>query len=124
NTPQSGDPATSLSSPAAASRTGDPVLASLDYPTPGAVDQLDAADHLTSPALAQIQPIIDNWLNVIEENLTQSASLEEFRDNLAGLYPDLPDDALAAIMASAFTAAHVRGAAEIDDEATKAKAGQ
>ena len=90
----------------------------------GAVDQLDAADHLTGPALAQIQPIIDNWLNVIEENLTQSASLEEFRDNLAGLYPHLPDDALAAIMASAFTAAHVRGAAEIDDEVTKAKAGQ
>lgn len=76
--------------------------------------QNDFAPVLQSLRLnAEMQPVTDKWINQIKELVDGVESLEELRDKLYELIPDMQLDDYAAVMAQALTAANLAGRTEL-----------
>lgn len=58
---------------------------------------------------AEADPLLDALLEPVRRLLAESQDLDEFRDNLAMLYPDLDPSAFAALMAQALAVADAAG---------------
>jgi phage gp29-like protein len=76
---------------------------------PGRVDQLAAL--LAKPADA----VVAGWIEQIMQMIGRAASLDEVRDGLLALYPELDTGQLGALMQQALTAAGVAGMADAQD---------
>lgn len=61
----------------------------------------------------EMQSITDQWINQIKELVDNVQSLEELRDKLFELIPDMQLDEYAAVMAQALTAANLAGRTEL-----------
>lgn len=61
----------------------------------------------------EMQPITDQWINQIKELVDSVQSLEELRDKLFKLIPDMQLDEYAKVMAEALTAANLAGRTEL-----------
>ncbi|MBI0036723.1 DUF935 family protein [Gilliamella sp. B14384H2] len=62
---------------------------------------------------SEIQPVTDKWINQIKELVDNIQSLEELRDKLFELIPDMQLDEYAKVMADALTAANLAGRTEL-----------
>jgi phage gp29-like protein len=80
-------------------------------------DEADAADRMTARLAAGAGPEIAGWLAQIEAMLEGAESLEEFRARVLAAWPDLTQERLAAVMASAFAAAELAGMVEAQGDA-------
>lgn len=63
-----------------------------------------------------LQPVLDGWIDRIHVLVEQAASLEELRDGLLALAPDMNLDQYAAAMGQALAAANAAGRADIAGE--------
>ena len=61
----------------------------------------------------EIQAVTDKWINQIKELVDNVQSLEELRDRLFELIPDMQLDDYAEVMAQALTAANLAGRTEL-----------
>lgn len=61
----------------------------------------------------EIQAVTDKWINQIKELVDNVQSLEELRDRLFELIPDMQLDDYASVMAEALTAANLAGRVEL-----------
>lgn len=61
----------------------------------------------------EIQAVTDKWINQIKELVNNVESLEELRDQLFKLIPDMQLDDYASVMADALTAANLAGRTEL-----------
>ncbi len=61
----------------------------------------------------EMQPVTDQWINQIKELVDNVQSLEELRDKLFELIPDMQLDEYAKVMAEALTAANLAGRVEL-----------
>jgi phage gp29-like protein len=78
-----------------------------------ATARLDTADKMTPALAAAGDAQVGRWVADIEALLGESASLEDFRDQLAARYSELPADDLVTVMSAALTAIELRGRAEV-----------
>lgn len=76
----------------------------------------ELADLLESAA----EPILDRMMEPVRRLVLQAGSLEEIRDGLARLYPDLETEACAELLARAVLAAELAGRADVADGAEAA----
>ena len=74
-----------------------------------------AADQLDD----NLQPVTDVWINRIKKLVMEAQSLDEIRDGLTGLLPDMDIAEYSAVMAEALRLAEVTGRSEILSEATR-----
>ena len=77
----------------------------------------DVVDDQLTRLIHETGPQIDTMITRLRELLDEAASLEELRDMLAGIYPDLDEGELANTMAQAMTAASLAGRYDILEEA-------
>lgn len=80
---------------------------------PAVEDEPDTADRLMPWASSLADPHISQWIDGIETELAQCASLADFRDRLLTLYGHLPAESLAGVMAKAFAVAELHGRLEV-----------
>ncbi|XKM14246.1 DUF935 family protein [Orbaceae bacterium ac157xtp] len=74
----------------------------------------DFAPALQSQRLnTEMQPVTDKWVNQIKKLVDSAKSLEDLRDKLHELIPDIQLDQYADIMAQALTAANLAGRSEL-----------
>ena len=78
-------------------------------PSPQTAMQPQLAANIKAPAAA--------WVDKIRELVSQATSLEQIRDGIAALDPNMSLDDYAAAMAEAFAAAHLAGRYEVLQEA-------
>lgn len=64
-----------------------------------------------------VDPALTGWINMIRDLVESASSLEEIRDGLLELYPDMSLDQYAAAMAEALEAAALAGRYEIMEQA-------
>ncbi|WP_141670342.1 DUF935 domain-containing protein [Gilliamella sp. Choc4-2] len=64
----------------------------------------------------EMQPVTDKWINQIKELVDSVQSLEELRDKLFELIPDMQLDDYAKVMAEALTAANLSGRTELIED--------
>ncbi|MBF8273455.1 MAG: Mu-like prophage FluMu protein gp29 [Magnetococcales bacterium] len=81
----------------------------------GGQSQSDLADQYTDQGMAQANSAVGTMLEPVRALLTRASSLEEFRDSLFAVFPDMDSTGLATILAQAMTAAHLGGRAEVID---------
>lgn len=65
---------------------------------------------------SEIQPVTNQWINQIKELVDNVKSLEELRDKLFELIPDMQLDDYAEVMAQALTAANLAGRNELIED--------
>ena len=65
---------------------------------------------------SEIQPATKQWINQIKELVDNVKSLEELRDKLFELIPDMQLDDYAEVMAQALTAANLAGRNELIED--------
>lgn len=70
-------------------------------------------DAQVTRAAADGDPMVQEWVETIRQALAESASLEDFRDRLLELYPNLPTRAFGELMQEALTAAQLAGRYDI-----------
>lgn len=80
-------------------------------------DAPDTADRMAAQLSAGAGKEIAGWLAQIEAMLESAESLEEFRARVLAAWPDLSQERLAAVMASAFAAAELAGMFEAQGDA-------
>ncbi|QIM63700.1 portal protein [Pasteurellaceae bacterium Orientalotternb1] len=76
----------------------------------------DAPAQMTEQLGKRMQPIIDDWLAKIRELVDKSDSLEQVRDELLTLYPDMDLQQYADAMAVALQAANLNGRYQVVEE--------
>jgi phage gp29-like protein len=81
--------------------------------TETAVDRLDR----------NLKPVVDDWLGAIAALVRNADSLEQLRDGLAKLAPDMSLDTYAEAMAQALAAATLQGRSDILDQAGRRNGG-
>ncbi|WP_447926938.1 DUF935 domain-containing protein [Vreelandella sp. EE27] len=64
----------------------------------------------------QAQPVIDGWVNQVQQLADQAESLEQLQELIATAFDDLDENELADVMAIAFEAADLAGRATADEE--------
>jgi phage gp29-like protein len=69
---------------------------------------------------ADLQPVMDDWIGRIKDLVAKASSLEEVRDGIAALAPDMTLDTYTAAMRQALAAAALAGRYEILREAGNA----
>jgi phage gp29-like protein len=79
-----------------------------------AVAELEEAALLEKTA-EQGDPVLSRWIERVRELLQEAASLEDFRDKLLTLVPDLSPTTLGEVMEQALGVANLMGRAEIQD---------
>jgi phage gp29-like protein len=62
---------------------------------------------------------MDDWINQIRDLVDQAESLEDIRNGLLALAPDMDIDQYAALLSEALTAAGLAGRADILDQAAR-----
>lgn len=62
------------------------------------------------------EPFVEEWLQTIQDKLSQAESLEDFRNQLDSLIPELSFAEYGKVMAWASTAAHFAGRQSVEDE--------
>lgn len=62
------------------------------------------------------EPFVEEWLQSIQDKLSQAESLEDFRNQLDSLIPELSFAEYGKVMAWASTAAHFAGRQSVEDE--------
>ena len=86
------------------------------------VDFSEQQSNAFAPALqanrlnSEIQPATNQWINQIKELVDNVKSLEELRDKLFELIPDIQLDDYAEVMAQALTAANLAGRKELIED--------
>lgn len=75
--------------------------------------QKDAAELIADKVRPLVQDAIAPWLDQVRNFVEQSASLEEIRDGLVDLFPDLDDAEFAEAMESAIVLADLAGREEV-----------
>lgn len=65
------------------------------------------------------EPFVEEWLQTIRDKLSQADSLEDFRNQLDSLIPELNFAEYGKVMAWASTTAHFAGRQSVEDERTK-----
>lgn len=118
-----------------ANRSGAPVMVSSeppkkdseeeeegDRPTTDAEEQ-DLADMLAEDAAKKSAPILNDWLEVVEEWVTSQDSLEDARKNLTdspkNLFDRIPEDRFTESLRQALLISELAGRAEVLDEITR-----
>jgi len=76
---------------------------------------LDAPDQMIGQLDKSLQPAVGKWLDDIKALVDQSESLEQVRDGLINLYPDMSITEYADALAQALTAAHLAGRSELSN---------
>ncbi len=64
----------------------------------------------------QAQPIVDGWVNQVQQLVEQATSFEQLQEMIATAFDDLDESELANVMATAFEAANLAGRAVVDEE--------
>ena len=77
--------------------------------------ETDAIDRLADQTEALAAPAGDALVDTIRELVTRADTIEEVRDGLTALRPDMPADGLARAMQLALAYAELSGRAEIAD---------
>ncbi|AZV77944.1 DUF935 domain-containing protein [Parasedimentitalea marina] len=95
---------------------GDAALQSQE-PSAGHVDDIEPTALLADQLGQAATPAMTNMVSTIEAMLEASGSLEEFRENLLGGFPELPTEDLAKVMGEAIAASMAGGRAMIEDAA-------
>ncbi|MEO5327297.1 MAG: DUF935 domain-containing protein [Magnetococcus sp. THC-1_WYH] len=75
----------------------------------------DLSDRYVARGMELAGPAIKTMLNPIRNLLARANSLEEFRDSLFAVYPDMDSTALTTILAQTMIAANLGGRAEVID---------
>ncbi|MBF0632678.1 MAG: DUF935 domain-containing protein [Magnetococcales bacterium] len=75
----------------------------------------DLSDRYVARSMELAGPAIKTMLDPIRNLLARANSLEEFRDSLFAVYPDMDSTALTTILAQAMIAANLGGRAEVID---------
>lgn len=78
-------------------------------------DGADAADHLTDQLETSIRAAQARLLEPVRRLVAQAQNLEEIRDGLLDLYPEMDTAAFAEMLTQAFLAANLAGRAEVRD---------
>ena len=127
--PEDGEPVLQATSPAMwrqgmAATTGRVPFPGHLWGVAAAAGQLPAGQLPTSPQTAMQPQLAANikapaaaWVDKIRELVSQATSLEEIRDGIAALDPNMSLDDYAAAMAEALAAAHLAGRYEVLQEA-------
>ena len=127
--PEDGEPVLQATSPAMwrqgmAATTGRVPLPGHLWGVAAAAGQLPAGQLPPSPQTAMQPQLAANikapaaaWVDKIRELVSQATSLEEIRDGIASLDPNMSLDDYAAAMAEALAAAHLAGRYEVLQEA-------
>ena len=127
--PEDGEPVLQATSPAMwrqgmAATTGRVPLPGHLWGVAAAAGQLPAGQLPPSPQTAMQPQLAANikapaaaWVDKIRELVSQATSLEEIRDGIAALDPNMSLDDYAAAMAEALAAAHLAGRYEVLQEA-------
>lgn len=96
-----------------------------DNAQPGAVAAATAQRPAADPGVVRLdtalQPITGEWINKIRDLVEQANSLDEIRDGLVALLPDMNLDQYAEAMAQALAAAALKGRYDIVQEAAGAR---
>lgn len=79
-------------------------------------DEPDREDQLVTLLSQYADPVIDGWVGRMRQHLEESESLEDFRDRLLDLLPELSTSELAKAMQHALAVAHVAGMADALDD--------
>ncbi|RLM23654.1 portal protein [Brenneria alni] len=77
----------------------------------------DAPALMAQRLNTELQPATDTWINQIRELVDSVESLEQLRDELVTLLPNMSLDDYAAALAQALSAAHLAGRSDIVEEA-------
>lgn len=96
---------------AATSPSGEPVAEFADAGTGSGTTSLQAQQ-----LNAALTPIMDGWVQQIQEMVNRAESLDELRSGIDALLPELSLDQYADIMAQAMTAAQLAGRYELMEE--------
>ena len=64
----------------------------------------------------QAQPIVDGWVNQVQQLVEQAESFEQLQEMIATAFDDLDETELVNVMAIAFEAANLAGRAVVDEE--------
>ena len=89
-------------------QAGDPALSFAEA-------SLDAPDQMIGQLDKTLQPAVGKWLEDIKGLVDRSESLEQVRDGLIELYPDMSIAEYADALAQALTAAHLAGRSELSN---------
>lgn len=108
-------------------KEGEPVLGTNNNRPPGTAlskaalsglfnpPPLDLSDRYVARGMELVGPAMDTMLGPIRNLLERATSLEEFRNSLFAVYPDMDSTALTTILAQAMVAANLGGRAEVID---------
>lgn len=78
-----------------------------------AAEPADAASKMTEQLDRNLQPVMTRWIGVLRDLVEKASSLEELRDAVLNLQPDMGLDDYATVMAQALAAAHLAGRHDI-----------
>jgi phage gp29-like protein len=95
--------------------TGEKPQPSAEFAEPGAAGRADLIEQLTAQALDQNDG--SELVEAVYGLLTEAASLEEVRDRLLDLYPDMALASTGEALAQALALAELQGRADVEDEA-------
>jgi phage gp29-like protein len=91
-----------------------PVKMSKNFALP--VDRTD--DRVTSNLAAAADPVMSNWIDTLHNTVSHAKSLEQLRDTILDVYPDMDTAALAEVMMQQQMIARCVGMLEVKSEDT------
>lgn len=100
--------------PAPGARPGKAAATALPAAAPA---QLTPPERMVPQLARNVAPAVQGWLEQVRDLVNRAASLEEIRDGLATLLPDMTLDQYAQAMAQALRAAELAGRYEVLQEA-------
>ena len=77
-------------------------------------DPRDPADELADNLEARSAAALDKLMEPLKRLVQSASSLEEIRDGLDALYPDMDEIEVAVLLREAFAAAHLAGRFKVD----------
>lgn len=117
---EAGEPTLMPSSPAPAQVAGYSTAKFTAAAAPTAHYHPPTTQALINPLAARIAPAQKPWIDAIGQLVEQSSSLEDIRDGLAALLPDMALDDYAAAMSQALACAQLAGRYDVMQEAAGA----
>lgn len=79
------------------------------------------ADGIIEQLEMEAEPVVESWLQDIQDKLSQAESLEDFRNQLDSLIPELSFAEYAQVMAMASTTAMLAGRQSVNEETKKGR---
>ncbi|MBE2896749.1 DUF935 family protein [Pasteurellaceae bacterium HPA106] len=77
------------------------------------------ADGMIEQLEVEAEPAVENWLQAVRDKLSQAESLDDFRDQLDSLIPELTFSEYADVLAWASTASELAGRYSVEQERKK-----